>query len=391
MTQSQTVQGDNEEEEEDPNPRQKGKERERERRFTIKPGDLQNDFVLLESDPDPNKQEVILNTIKTTQAFTKSVQERPEDWYDTIRATLTNMQALHDQAADLIDRVQDSKEEANNLKRQISQKNDLLKTSQNDLKTSRDKAKRLRTLRDEYRNKADNRAEEIETLQAKFNSLQDQLKAQTKPTPEEEIRAEDSDVENHRPIRRMIRQNTSNAAKAPQVPTVNSHQGRHNTPATHTTQERHHTPFTTRSATNTNASRPKSNNKYPDIDNFHSTEGSKAQDAWEAHLRSKFRHSQELFEDEQSKIDYIRDHYKGITFNIVKARAVKTAVNPYLTAEEPISDLNQMFGEVDREARAEAELQNPKFAIGVSDPKETFPAFFVQFTLVIAPLSLTDY
>ena len=74
-----------------------------------------------------------------------------------------------------------------------------------------------------------------------------------------------------------------------------------------------------------------------------------------------------------------------------KARASEGAINPYLTAEEAIYNLNQMFGEVDREARAEAELQNPKFAMGVSDPKETFPAFYARFTSVIAPLALTDH
>ena len=89
--------------------------------------------------------------------FTSSVRERLGDWCDAIRAMLTNIQALQDQAADLIDKVQDSKVEASNLRKRINQNSDLLKSSQNE-------AKRLQLLRDEYRNEADDRAKEIETL-----------------------------------------------------------------------------------------------------------------------------------------------------------------------------------------------------------------------------------
>ena len=137
------------------------------------------------------------------------------------------------------------------------------------------------------------------------------MKSQIELVREEEIRAEDSDMENYRPIRQAARRNlppgsatnTTSRGGVQQVstvPGVNSHQSRYNTP------------LTSRSTINT--SRLKSNNKYPDVDNFHGTKGSRAWDAWEAHLRSKFRNSWELFEEEGSKINYIRDHCKDIAF-----------------------------------------------------------------------------
>lgn len=108
-------------------------------------------------------------------------------------------------------------------------------------------------------------------------------------------------------------------------------------------------------------------------------------------MHFKFRNSWELFQDEQSKIDYIRDHCREIAYDVIKARSNDiSSPDYYLTADEMIYDLDQMFAEVDREQRAEAELQNPKFVMSVKDFKETFSAFYARFTAEIASLNLSN-
>ena len=76
---------------------------------------------------------------------------------------------------------------------------------------------------------------------------------------------------------------------------------------------------------------------------------------------------------------------------MIKARSNDLVSSDYyLIAEEIIYDLNQMFAEVNREQRAEIELQNPKFVMSVKDFKETFLAFYARFIVEIASLSLFD-
>ena len=79
-----------------------------------------------------------------------------------------------------------------------------------------------------------------------------------------------------------------------------------------------------------------------------------------------------------------------MAYNIVKAKADLDAADHYHAADEMILELEQQFGDVDKEARAEAELQDPKSVMGAKDPKETFDAFHSRFTAIIAPLSMTE-
>lgn len=108
------------------------------------------------------------------------------------------------------------------------------------------------------------------------------------------------------------------------------------------------------------------------------------------HLESKFWASYELFETEESKIVYIRDHCKDVAFDCIKARANMANQDHYTRAEDVIQDLENMFGEFDKESKAEAELQNPKFHMGAKDPKETFDQFHARFTATVAPLNMSE-
>lgn len=108
------------------------------------------------------------------------------------------------------------------------------------------------------------------------------------------------------------------------------------------------------------------------------------------HLKLKFMMSWELFETEVAKILYIRDHCKETVYDIIKARADLNNPDPYVISDEVITDLEQTFGDFDKEGKAEAELQNPKAAIRAKDSKETFNAFHSRFTAIIAPLNMSE-
>lgn len=80
-----------------------------------------------------------------------------------------------------------------------------------------------------------------------------------------------------------------------------------------------------------------------------------------------------------------------MAFNVIKVRSNPLSRNPYTTVEEMTQDLDNMFGEFDRIGKADTDLHDPKFAMGVKDPKETFDAFYARFSTAIASLDLTDF
>ena len=380
-TQTQTDKGDQtqgqEEEEEEEDPYQtedllqagpsrasKGKEpmrRPRTRRFTIEPGEFEEEFVLTE----PEDQEGLFEKVQTVTSFIDSVTNHPEEWCNAIRTMATSIAAYQGQVAELTRNVHTAKQQSASLTQQLMEAD------------NQEEIQRLRHLRQKYKDQAANKTEEVERLKAENVKLKEQIRthaqAESRIPPEDEYL--DSDDDNF--IR--TRQGNSNRRRNPSVPTNPGTAllggSRQPTPATNTTR--------------TNAT--KSDNKYKDVSEFKGTEGSRFYDSWRTHLYAKFRRSWELFEDEQSKIDYIRDHCKEVAYDVIKERSIDpTNEDRYTTADEMVFDLDQMFAEFDRESKAEAELLNPKFAMGASDPKETFPAFYARFVGLIAPLGLTD-
>ncbi|CAD6587685.1 MAG: hypothetical protein ASARMPREDX12_002976 [Alectoria sarmentosa] len=97
-----------------------------------------------------------------------------------------------------------------------------------------------------------------------------------------------------------------------------------------------------------------------------------------------------LFETEMSKILYIRDHYKNTIYDVIKDKANLKNPQHYVFANDMIQDLEQMFGGFDKEGKADAELQNPKFAMRAKNAKETFDAFHTRFIATIAPLDMSE-
>ena len=62
----------------------------------------------------------------------------------------------------------------------------------------------------------------------------------------------------------------------------------------------------------------------------------------------------------------------------------------YTLAEEILEDLDNIFGDYDKISKADAELDNPKFAIGSKDSKEIFDVFHARFITTIAPLAISE-
>ena len=131
------------------------------------------------------------------------------------------------------------------------------------------------------------------------------------------------------------------------------------------------------------------NKKYSDVPLFY---GAKDQwDAWRFHLDAKFRQSAVLFPSEIEKMDYIRDHCKGIAFDVLRARVDPTSDDPFVTANEMIAELHSMFGEYDQVSKCDTMLHRPDFGMGLGSKKnETFDEFYARFSATIAPLGLSE-
>ena len=332
------------------------------RRFTLEPGDVEDEIWLTETqDGEEEPQESIFAKVQNAQEFIASAAAHPETWCNAVRNMMTTLIAYREQTYEQQRSALTSKERVASLTQQLKEKNQQLQaTSGNE--------ERLRESRNTYRARSTKLKEEVSDLQIEAENLRAQVRALGDPNGDPNSDPDDSDMEgDSRPKRRPPPQRRATAPSSG-LPS------RRGTP----------------SATATTAG-PKSNNKYADVDNFFGNDKDRDDwDAWRMHLGSKFMQSWELFETEVSKILYIRDHCKDVAYNVIKAKANLDAADHYHTAEEMIEELEQQFGSVDKEARADAQLQDPQLLMGAKDPKETFDAFHARFTAIISPLSMTE-
>ena len=104
-------------------------------------------------------------------------------------------------------------------------------------------------------------------------------------------------------------------------------------------------------------------------------------------MQSKFRASAILFPTQQSRIDYIRDHYKFTAFNVIKARCLRDASNPYTSADEMLEDLNNIYDKFDTYEKANIALYSPSFNIKKNN---TFNEFLTRYTVIIILLQLPE-
>lgn len=97
-----------------------------------------------------------------------------------------------------------------------------------------------------------------------------------------------------------------------------------------------------------------------------------------------------LYICKQNKIDYIRDHCKDNTFEVIKAKTNLSYANTSLFVFEMIQDLENIFDEFDKVAKLDAFLYDLKFGMAITNLKETFNEYFARFILAIMPLDFID-
>ena len=76
-------------------------------------------------------------------------------------------------------------------------------------------------------------------------------------------------------------------------------------------------------------------------------------------------------------MDYIRDHYKAIIFDILKIKVNSINDDFYVILNEMIEELYSMFNEYDKLIKYDIKLHNPAFAIGMGFKKnKIFDEFY---------------
>ena len=93
---------------------------------------------------------------------------------------------------------------------------------------------------------------------------------------------------------------------------------------------------------------------------------------------------------EQDKIDYIKDHYKDKTFEVIKAKANPTSVNAYITSSKMIQDLVTMFSEFNKVPKLNILFHDLEFDMAVINFKQIIDKFFARFTSTIVSLDFTN-
>lgn len=130
----------------------------------------------------------------------------------------------------------------------------------------------------------------------------------------------------------------------------------------------------------------RSNNKWKDIDKFSGKENEDL-DMWIESALTKFRQSYELFPDEWSKIEYLRAACTDRALVCIRNRAVESAANHYVLADELFQDLQTSFGLIDKQSAALAELHSGKLQQRDNEP---FGEWLARFEDKAARAGLVD-
>ena len=246
---------------------------------------------------------------------------------------------------------------------EIREMKSTIKRLQTQLQQEVNTSRRLRHVRDKYRATALELSDQVTQLQSQVAQLQH--------TPEEEAMY-DSDDEDKEPVERKVtsllrRTKKDLHSQQSQYLTTNLNGASQQFDIKNGLQARYapaSQQFDTKLGLESMETQPAShgsNKYYPDVPEFH---GDPTKwEAWQLHLDSKFRASAMLFSTEQSHIDYIRDHYKSITFNVIKARCLQDVPDPYTIIKEIFENLDNIYSEFDSYGKVDARLHSFDFDI----------------------------
>lgn len=111
---------------------------------------------------------------------------------------------------------------------------------------------------------------------------------------------------------------------------------------------------------------------------------------WRIHLQTYIRVCAWQFPTAQHEIDYTRDHLGGEAYDTIENRADPESGDPYYSLEDMLRDLELLYGEKNKVAKAEAKLKDNNFRMAVVNRSETFEQFVARFNAAVAPLRLDD-
>ena len=330
------------------------------RRFTIEPSTRLTGFQLVQlvSDNDTN---TIFTAVDTPQEFADSAKDTPEEWCMGLKNIVDSFKEANMNIAILQQQNEDLGKDIAETKGEITLVTTRHRSAMDALSLEKDASNRLRGLRDRYRDEAISLSKEMELIKAELKKGRQ---------PKKTVELEDSDDEDARYNRRH-----------PSIPITTGSTGLRRPGASHTATSHANTERTEGAGLN---------KRYPDVPDFHGTHDRNTWDSWRQHLKAKFRQSAVIFPSEYEKIDYIRDHCKSVAYDVIKSRADDDALDPYLTAQEMIDELDSMFGTYDKIAKSNAEIFDPKFGMGFTKKDESFEEFYARFSAAIAPLGFTD-
>ena len=107
-------------------------------------------------------------------------------------------------------------------------------------------------------------------------------------------------------------------------------------------------------------------------------------------MKAKFRQSAVLFPSKLEKIDYVRDHCKGIAFNVIKIRADPASSDLYTHTQKIITDLYYIFKKFDKITSSDAKIHNPNFKIDTVNKNEIFDIFYTRFYAEVVFFNYND-
>ena len=96
-----------------------------------------------------------------------------------------------------------------------------------------------------------------------------------------------------------------------------------------------------------------------------------------------------MFSTKRDKMDYVRDYYKLIAFNIFKIRAESLSEDPYIIIKKIIIELYNIFGDYDKVIKYDTKLYNPAIIINFKKNK-IFDVFYARFSVIIVSLSYSE-
>ena len=90
-------------------------------------------------------------------------------------------------------------------------------------------------------------------------------------------------------------------------------------------------------------------------------------------------------------MNYIRNYYKFIIFDVIKIRVDSiNTTNLYITFAEIIQKLYSYFNDFNKFILCDIELYDSFFAIRVIKKNKTFNEFYVRFSAIVALLSYVE-